>query len=224
MHRRGAGRQLPSLAIACVVLLSTSCASRPTSALPQTPTPTPAFTLTPADRAQLTQLEARPLRLPTRLPDGRCPEAPQSTIRPYLDTSTPLANPIFGTGPVYVEGGAKTLSSKYAYFDVTYFTDPTVSGLVLVRGQQVDGPHRWLFTGNYAVGPTIDTDRIDGQTVLLHQELALPAEHVPTDPTAATGWGIWKIRQAVDISVDRLANPCTGEQLDTLSSSEVFAA
>jgi hypothetical protein len=61
-----------------------------------------------------------------------------------------------------MQGGSKTHDSEYDYFDVTFFTDPTVKSLVLLRGQEINGPYPVVFVGAYAVGPVVSTDTIVG--------------------------------------------------------------
>ncbi len=179
------------------------------SNLPSTPT------LTAAEQTQLAQLESRPLTFPAMPANGQCVDGPHPTITPYRDGTIPA---VWGNGPIFVEGGNATLSSQNAYFDVTFYTDPTVSGVVLVRGEQLDGRFKVVYVGDYAAGAVVGTDTIAGQVVDQHSEAALPADRPPTNTNAAPGWGIWKIRQGID---QRFIG-CTGIQFDTAVGSEVF--
>lgn len=86
-------------------------------------------------------------------------------------------------------GRNATLSSQNAYFDVTFYTDPTVIGVVLVRGEQLDGRFKVVYVGDYAAGAVVGTDTIAGQVVDQHSEAALPADRPPTNTNAAPGMG-----------------------------------
>jgi hypothetical protein len=138
-------------------------------------------------------------------------------ITPYRDGTTTQA---WGNGTVFLEGGSRTLSSQYAYFDITFYTDPTVRGVVLIRGQQLDGLLGVVYVGDYAAGPLVGADTITGQRVEQQAEAALPASRPPSNAIAAPGWGIWKVRQGID----RSYTGCTGFQIDTAAGSEVVVA
>lgn len=186
----------------------------------QTPAPAgpPSSTiLTTTDKAQLAQLEARPLALPPMPANGQCPDGPHSTISAFAGNGT--AN-VWGNGSVFVEGGNAVSTSKNIYFDVTFFTDPTVSGVVLIRGQQLGGRLNVVYVGDYAAGPVVGSDSIGGQPVTQHVEAALPADRPLSNTNAAPGWGVWKIRQGID----RSYSGCTGFQFDTLAGTQVVVA
>lgn len=185
------------------------------SSPPPSPTPTP--TLTAAEQTQLAQLEARPLTFPPMPANGRCPDGPKTTIKPYADGTIPL---VWGNRNVFVEGGNARLTPQNAYFDVTFYTAPTVTGVVLIRGEQLGGRLKVVYVGDYAAGPVIGTDAIAGTPVQQHPEAALPADRPPANAGAAKGWGIWKIQQGIA----RSYIGCTGFQFDTASGSEVIVA
>jgi hypothetical protein len=179
------------------------------------PTPSAPPTLTAAEQTQLAQLETRPLRLPTMPASGQCPDGAHPTITPYRDGTIPA---VWGNGTIFVEGGAATQTSQNIYFDVTIYTDPTVSGVVLIRGQQLDGRLKVVFVGNYAAGPVAGTDVIAGTVVEQRAEAAVSASRPPSNARAAQGWGIWKIRQGIKSSYIG----CTGIQFDTASGTDVL--
>ena len=206
-------RRLRWLGLQASVLLVMVGCSQAASA-PQT---TPLAALTPAERTQLAQLEARPLKLPPMPADGHCVDGPYSQVSPFhADATTQL----YGRGPVYAFGGPRTNTSKNIYFDVTFYTDPTVKGVVLIRAQQLDGLLKVLYVGPWAAGPIVGTDTIDGKRVELYGELAVSADRPPSDAAAAPGWGIWHVRQGIDKGFIN----CTGFLFDTASGSEVFVA
>lgn len=200
--------------VVAALLLAQLYASRQTPAPAGPPSST---TLTTAEKAQLAQLEARPLQFPPMPANGQCPDGPHSTIFAYAGNGT--AN-VWGNGTVFVEGGNGLSTSKNLYFDVTFFTDPTVSGIVLIRGQQLGGRLNVVYVGDYAAGPVVGTDSIGGKGVTQHAEAAVPADRPPTNTGAAPGWGVWKIRQGID----RSYSGCTGFQFDTASGTQVVVA
>lgn len=212
------------LAPSIVILLLGSAACGNSAASPPVPTPSPRAvpTMTAADNARLAQLEARPLKLPPLAADGTCPRGQLPIFNPYRDGSA-ASGPLYGAGPVYMHGGAKTTTSQSDYFDATFFTGPAVAGVVLLRGQQIDGGHKVVFVGPYATGSVVGTDTILGESAELRGELALPAERPPTNPAAAAGWGIWSVRFGIDRSVATSAVNCFGLQVDGDFGTEVMA-
>jgi hypothetical protein len=211
-----AGLTMAVLAVLVVaaLLLAQFYASRQT---PAPAGPPSSKILTTAERAQLAALEARPLRLPPMPANGQCPDGPHSDIFAYAGNSTAS---VWGNGTVFVEGGPGTSTSQNQYFDVTFYTDPTVSGVVLIRGQQLGGRLNVVYVGDYAAGPVVGSDSIGGKPVTQYAEAALPADRPPSNTNAAPGWGIWKIRQGAD----RSYSGCTGLQFDTASGSQVVVA
>ena len=188
--------------------------AQPASAVQQTLPPVPQSGLTTAEHAQLAHLEGIRLNLPAMPADGKCPDGPESSVAPYPNAFRPL----YGVGPVYAQGGPRTDTAENSYFDVTVFTDPTVQGVVLARGRRLDGPQqRIFFIGQWAAGPVVGTDTVADKQVDLHAELALPGDRRPSNAGAAPGWGIWEFRMGI-----RKPRGCTGFQIDTTSTSEVW--
>jgi hypothetical protein len=225
MQARRVERRRLSLLMAGLFLGSVACGGSVASTTPRAASPTPhpiptaQATLTAAEHAQLTQLEARPLKLPPMAKGGTCPDGPHSTISPYQTTADTTY--VWGLGPVYVAGGPLRTGSRDAYFDVTYYTDPTVRGVVLIRGRELGGSLKVVFVGDYAAGPVLGSDTVgDGTNAVLNAEAALPAAHPPLNTSAGSGWGIWSIRQGID----KTFNNCAGLQFDTASGSEVVVA
>jgi len=174
----------------------------------------PAGGLTSAEQAELAALEARPLNLPA-LPAGASCPATTAWIAPYRGN---VPEPAWGSrGPVYVEHGVSKMTARYFVNDNTIVLDRTVRGLVLIRGGSTDGRYTAGFAGQYAWGPVIDTEDIDGRTVQLHSELVLPSSRAPRDPRAAPGWKLFPVEFAMNLK----AAGCGAYQLDTPSSTEV---
>jgi hypothetical protein len=164
-----------------------------------TAAPSPSPTMTTADRATLTTLEARPLKLPALLAGGIC--APDG-----MNASTSL----FGADPVYVEGGPHTASSFGDYFDVSAKTKPGLAGPVLVRGQDLKvANHPIVFIGPYGAGAVYGTDPKNGTQYV---ELALDTAHPPqvTYNINGTAYVEWDWRQGIATGW----SGCVGFQID----------
>jgi hypothetical protein len=211
-----------ALAVALLVLVGCSA---PGSQARVTPTIGTQSTLTASEQTLLTALEARPLVIPQMPADGNCPDGPQSKAAPFgANSASYLAatgGMLYGAGPVYaIGGGPETDGARYSFFDVTFFTDPTVHGVALFRGQQLDGRYKVVYAGPWATGPVTGTDKLNGHAVTLHSELAVPVDRPAPKAGVAAGWGEWEIRQAID----KRYNRCTGFQIDTAAGTEVFVA
>jgi hypothetical protein len=173
--------------------------------------------LTPAEQVQLAALEARPMNLPPLAADAPCPDGPSSEIWPFPNSS----RSVWGNGHVFAAGGTGPRGSLNTYFDVTFYTDPTVKGVVLIRGKQIDGRLDVVYVGDYAAGLVAGTDLLDGKPVEMRSEAALPTSRLPVIYGAAPGWGIWRIRQGIDPTKFW---GCVVFQVDTASGSEVIVA
>ncbi len=201
------------VAIQASALVLLSCGGAKASA----PSPSPTV-----DRVTLAQLEAKPLHLPVVQPDSACPVGPSTTIRPRISVGQSSSwddVPVLGAGPVYGHGGHTTATAWGTYFDVTAFTDPNLTGLVLVRGHDLESDRPLVFVGPHAAGNVVGTDTIDGHQVQQHLELVFDAGH----HEAASGtskWGIWPIRDGLA----KGESGCTGFQLDGAGFSEVFVS
>ncbi|HLQ60675.1 MAG TPA: hypothetical protein VK131_02305 [Candidatus Acidoferrales bacterium] len=189
--------------------------------------------LTPAEQAQLEELEARPLHLLAMPADSGCPILPTTDIHPFRPGSVAaqvyMGFAALGSGPVYRGRGYQTDTAQGTYLiDVPFFTDPSVRGPVLIRGGQLDGRFSTSFFGPNAAGRVVGTESIPGKNMTrpasreLHGEAVLLAGHwPPPDPNlpAAPGWGIWKVGMGFDIG----ATGCHGLQIDTMATSEVLS-
>lgn len=210
-----------SAAFACLALVLLACGSGSGSTASGGPTPSPSPrpspTLSADDRAQIAQLEKKPLKIPAVAADGACHQGPfTASISPYANGGT--ESDAYGTGPVYGEGSPPISAGSNVYFDVTYFTDPTVKTVVLVRINDLSRKYAGRFVGPFAVGSSVGTDTIAGQATPAFSELALPAENPPANtPAAAPGWGIWHIRQGID---QRFT--CAAIQIDTATTTQVI--
>ena len=156
------------------------------------------------------------MNLPPMPIDGTCPDGPHSTISPFTNSSETVY--VYGLAPVYAEGGPARKGVQNTFFEVKGYTDPTVRGVVLIRGRLLDGHAKVVFVDDYAAGPVVGTDVVNGVQSDVHAEAALPTAHLPAVAGAAKGWGIWQVTQG--IANDSL-NKCIGYQIDTATTSQV---
>jgi len=163
----------------------------------------------------LAKLEAKPLHFPVVQPDGRCPVTPSSNIKGDPPAAAFSAD---GQGPVYVIGGTLRNTAFGVYFDLTYFTEPQLTGLVLVRIRDLKNDRPVVFVGPYAAGAVVGTDTIDGKVVQQHAELVLDAGHHDRTASGTSKWGIWPVRLGV---ADFGRSHCGGFQFDGAGFSEV---
>lgn len=136
-----------------------------------------------AYRAELAQLEARPLHLSRLQASDPCPDGPE-------------ANGLYGAGPVYgvpgwprptttVERNGNFPTAWGTYFYQTYVTDAGRSGLVLVRAWDLRSDRPLIFIGNYAAGPLSGTDQVGGKSAEQHLEVVLDMSHPPSGVASA---------------------------------------
>ncbi len=219
------GRQLLAVAAFAALVLGLAGGiaylrnrSTPTPATQPGPTINPQTGLTPAEQAELAILEARPLAIPAMPADGHCPSGPLSDVKAYRNTYVYL----YGSGPIYGEPGPETDSASARYFDVAAITDPTVRGVVLIRGKELGGSLPIYWVGPYAAGSVAGSDSVGGQRVDLHGEAVLPISRPPANTVTPTapGWARWQLRDEVANGF----NGCVGFQFDTASGTEVFVA
>ena len=212
-------------ALACLAIVLGSLACGPGGSTASTipsptpvsgPSPSPVPTLTPADRTQLAQLEKRPLQTPAPSADGVCQQGPfTNEIIPYANGSSELQ--VYGAGPVYGVGSPAIQAGAFVYFAVTYITDPSVQGVVLVRINDLSGKYHGRFVSALATGARLGIDSINGQKYAAFSELALPAGNPPANiPAAKPGWGVWHVLQGIERGFT-----CAAIQIDTASGTEV---
>jgi hypothetical protein len=202
------------VAIQASALVLMSCGGQ--TASPPSPSPTVA-------QVTLAELEAKPLHLPVVQPGAQCPAGPSTTIHPRISVGQSSSwdlVPVLGAGPVYGHGGHTTATAWGTYFDVTAFTDPNLTGLVLVRGHDLESDRPLVFVGPHAAGNVVGTDTIDGQPAGQHLELVFDAGHHDAATSGTSKWGIWPIRDGLA----KGESGCTGFQLDGAGFSEVFVS
>lgn len=161
---------LPGLVLACIFVLTLAACQSDAGTTPATQSAnasasasTPGAQSTSASAPPATtwaELEQRPLRVPHLTPGAACPVTPtQPGISPDFGDAV-------GNSPVYVIGMTRGI---FSYGPAMAFGDPTnpwgggkviwqikpeYQGLVLIRGQQVDGTHALRFNGGMDFTPT----------------------------------------------------------------------
>jgi hypothetical protein len=203
----------PRAALVILAVMAAACGS---SSVASRPSPSPSPTLSAADQAALTQLEARPLKLPTLLAGGKC--------RP--DGVSPTTG-LYGQDPAYAQGGPHTASSFGDYFDVSAVTKPGLVGPLLLRGADLKvANHPVVFLnstkssqGVYAIGSVYGTDPSFGAQ---YTDLAIDTSvQNPTAlPVNGASYVEWFWRQGIG----RGWSYCVGFQIDGPTFSEDFVA
>jgi hypothetical protein len=179
------------------------------------------------DPVQLAALEARSLIMPVVPRYGECP------VGPNISTSAAAALPepmhswalagfqFSGDGPGYAtvsaaRGGYETAWGSYT--PVEWVIDARVSGLVLIRGRDAANHDLALaYVGQYAAGPVIGTDTVNGKPVVQHSELVFDASHHPATSGKST-WGVYEVLAGIPTTM----TGCHVFQVDGEGFSEVF--
>ncbi len=155
----------------------------------------------------LTQLQGLPLNLPRLNQGDTCPNNPGVNSLGYD----------YGSGPVYVNGRLipEIVWSGGYFYDLTFYSAPGLTGMVLVRGHDLLSDRPIVFVGPYGAGAVVETlGEPFGQ---LHGELLLDAGHPPLRD-ATTHYGIWYIR----LGVSKGWTGCWGMQIDNLDFRETI--
>ena len=154
---------------------------------------------TPAgsNSSELARLEAIPLRLPILKAGDTCPVNPGVNSQSYD----------YGSGPIYLNGQLlpEIRTARCAFYDLTYFSAPDLTGLVLVRGRDLKGGPI-----SFVTGPASEASPLTG-------ELILDAGHPPSRD-AATRFGIWHVRHWIDAGW----SGCWGFQMDGRNFSQTI--
>ena len=155
--------------------------------------PVPAALQTP-----LQKLEARPLHQPAVRSVTECPQGPYGSGGDA------------GAGPLHLSGSAVEIPTSWGdYFHDFLFADGVVAGPILVRARDLIHGQPVVFVGQYASGPVIGTDVLDGQVVEQHLELVI---YSVTPPYA------WQIEDGHP----KGGTGCVGWQVDGPSFSETI--
>ena len=197
-------RKLLSVLPTLLVAMTLGCGS---SSVGTNASPSPAAspTMTTSDKAELAQLESRPLKLPTLLKGGVCRPDQQN-----------VATGLWGADPVYLAGGSHTPNSFGDYYDVSADTKQGLRGPVLIRARDLKvANHPVVFVSDWGVGPIFGTDPDFGPQ---YTELALDTSHPPASvyPLNNQQYVEWSWRQGVA----KGWTGCVGFQIDGKNFSE----
>jgi hypothetical protein len=155
---------------------------------------------------QLAQLESRSLVLPT-------PAA-------YFDCKSGPYNPAgsLGKGPVYGDGGGTSSTSWGIYYHNLAYAVTDIKGPILVRAKDIFTNEPVVFVGQYAAGPVVGHDTVDGVAVDQHTELVFDTSQAAKGPTTH------KFSWPFIAGVPKTWSGSTGWQIDGAGFSEVFVA
>jgi hypothetical protein len=167
------------------------------------------------DPAALSQLEAKPLNLPVRQLGAECSAGPWATVD--AGHGPVIAR---GVGPAYTFGDwhGATATRWGTYSDWGILTDPNLTGLVLVRGQDLETNLPVVFVGPHAAGSVVGTDTIAGKTVQQRSEAVFDAGHHDAAVSGTSKWGIWPMSPGID----KTESGCIAFQIDGPSFSEII--
>jgi hypothetical protein len=156
--------------------------------------------------AEVAQLEARPLNLPAPATYFDCKSGPFNAAGSY------------GKGPIYGDGGGTSTSSWGVYYHNLAYAETNVTGPVLVRANDIFRHQPVVFVGQYAAGPVVGTDTVDGSVVEQHIELVFDTSQA--SKARSTHKFAWPFIAGVPTNW----SGSTGWQIDGVGFSEVFVA
>lgn len=171
----------------------------------------------PAGQPQLTvaDLEARPIILPTIGPNDPCP----------VKTGTNSFGLAYGSGPVYADGGNGRNTSWGTYWDIYWYSAPSLRGPVLIRGRDLrSSTERVVFIRNYVAdvaGPVVGNDPSPGtgdQYAEITFNASDPSHRIHNALSPWNGFGSWLVRQGLSNN----ASDCVGFQIDGSGFTETF--
>jgi hypothetical protein len=153
----------------------------------------------------LAQLGAIPLNLAALRAGDACPDHPGSNSLGYD----------YGSGPVYINGKLlpEINTDSGALYPVTFYSNPDLTGLVLVRGRDLNDGMPIMFIGPQGAGFPSDTPPWP-----LKNELVINAGHPPAR-SAATHYGIWHVLEFIPAGW----SGCWGYQVDGSNFSETIS-
>jgi hypothetical protein len=122
-------------------------------------------------QTELVQLESRSLVLPTPASHVDCRSGPFSSAGSY------------GKGPVFGDGGGMSTTSWGVYFHNLAYADTTIDGPILIRANDPFTHQPVVFVGQYAAGPVVGHDTVDGVAVEQRTELVFDASQASKSPS-----------------------------------------
>lgn len=153
----------------------------------------------------IAKLEARPLRIPA-------PKTPLDCQYGPTDAAGHL-----GSGPVYSYNSAgRSVSSWGFYYHNTAYADVNVQGPILIRALDLYTRQPVIFIGDYATGPVVGTDTVDGTVYEQHLELLINTGNARQEATSH------KFNWPFNAGVPSAWSGSTGFQIDGVGLSEMF--
>lgn len=155
-------------------------------------------------QSQLAQLESRPLVLPTPASFAGCNSGPFNSVGSYAK------GPVYGIG-----GGTSTTSWGFYYHNIAY-AETDITGPILVRAIDLFTHEPVVFVGQYAAGPVVGHDTVDGVALYQHTELVFDTGQSSKSPSPH------KFAWPFLAGVPKTWSGSTGWQIDGVGFSEVF--
>ncbi len=156
--------------------------------------------------SQVAQLEQTPLHIPAVQSHEACKSGPFNSAGH------------FGSGPLYGVGGAVTGTDWGVYYHNLAYANTKVTGPILVRARDLFTNQPVIFVGQYAAGPVVGSDTVDGKRLDQHLDLLLDTSNAST--TVKTHKFDWPFIAGVPSAW----SGSTGWQIDGIGFSEVFLA
>jgi hypothetical protein len=157
-------------------------------------------------QTQLAQLESRPLVLPTPATQFDCKSGPFNSAGS------------FGKGPVYGDGGGISSTTWGLYYHNLAYAETDITGPILVRANDIFTHEPVVYVGQYAAGPVVGHDTVDGVAVEQHTELVFDTSQ------AAKGPSTHRFAWPFIAGVPKTWSQSTGWQIDGVGFSEVFVS
>jgi hypothetical protein len=158
-------------------------------------------------QSQVAQLQARPLHIPSPTGLTDCKSGPFNSAGDVGSMPVSRANV-----------GSWTSNLGGVYYDYMFYTESKIAGPILVRARDLFTDQPVVFVGQYAFGPVLGTETIDGSTWKQRPYLLLHAKSPSSAPgTQRQQWNFIA-------GVPKNASGSTGWQIDGVEFSEVFLA
>jgi hypothetical protein len=157
-------------------------------------------------QSQLIQLESRALVLPTPASNVDCRSGPYNSLGS------------FGSGPVYIDTRATSITNWGIYLHDLAYAQTNINGPILIRVNDLFTHQPVVFVGQYAAGPVVGHDTVDGVAVEDHTELVFDTSHALRSSGPHTF--AWRFTAGVPNSW----SGSIGWQIDGVGFSEVFVA
>jgi hypothetical protein len=161
-------------------------------------------------QTELVQLESRQLGLPTPASHADCRSGPFSGAGS------------FGKGPIFVDGGGTSTTSWGVYFHSLVYADADINGPILVRASDLFTRQSVVFVGQYAAGPVVGHDTVDGIAAEQRTELAFDTSQALKRPITHSTQK--KFSWPFVAGVPNSWSGSTAWQIDGVGFSEVFVA